>query len=116
MEPEGFSGRCTGESVPTVDSPWHSPEEAVPGPSVFPSGEPGVSGAQRPAGSTHRSTRGLRPPEPLERQAEFPSSDKTRPDSPLPTLHQTRLKRLSSSNSSMAILEKTPDELGSRVP
>ena len=32
---------------------------------------------QRPAGSTHSSTRGLRPPEQLERQAGFPSSDKT---------------------------------------
>ena len=42
---------------------------------------------QRPAGSTHSSTRGLRPPEQLERQAEFPSSDKTRPESPVPTLH-----------------------------
>ena len=41
---------------------------------------------QRPAGSTHSSTRGLRPPEQLERQAGFPSSDKTRPDSPVPTL------------------------------
>ena len=39
-----------------------------------------------PAGSTHSSTRVLRPPEQLERQAEFPSSDKTRPDSPVPTL------------------------------
>ena len=39
---------------------------------------------QRPAGSTHRSTRGLRPPEQLERPAGFPSSDKTRPDSPVP--------------------------------
>ena len=29
---------------------------------------------QRPAGSTHSSTRGLRPPEQLERQAEFHSS------------------------------------------
>ena len=34
----------------------------------------------------HSSTRGLRPPEHLERQAGFPSSDKTRPDSPVPTL------------------------------
>ena len=41
---------------------------------------------QRPAGSTHSSTRGLRPPEQLERPAGFPSSDKTRPDSPVPTL------------------------------
>ena len=32
---------------------------------------------QRPAGSTHSSTRGLRPPEQLERPAGFPSSDKT---------------------------------------
>ena len=39
-----------------------------------------------PAVSTHSSTRGLRLPEQLERQAEFPSSDKTRPDSPVPTL------------------------------
>ena len=41
---------------------------------------------QSPAGSTHSSTSGLRPPEQLERQAGFPSSDKTRPDSPVPTL------------------------------
>ena len=41
---------------------------------------------QRPAGSTHSSTRGLRPHEQLERPAGFPSSDKTRPDSPVPTL------------------------------
>ena len=41
---------------------------------------------QRPAGSTHSSTRGLRPPEQLERPAGFPSSDKTRSDSPVPTL------------------------------
>ena len=41
---------------------------------------------EKPAGSTRSSTRGLRPPERLERQAEFPSSDKTRPDSPVPTL------------------------------
>ena len=32
------------------------------------------------------SRRGLRPPEQLEREAGFPSSDKTRPDSPVPTL------------------------------
>ena len=41
---------------------------------------------QRPAGSTHSSTRGLSPSEQTERQAGFPSSDKTRPDSPVPTL------------------------------
>ena len=41
---------------------------------------------EKPAGSTHSSTRGLRPPERLERQVEFHSSDKTRPDSPVPTL------------------------------
>ena len=35
-----------------------------------------------PAGSTHSSTRGLRPPEQLERPAGFPSSDKRRPDLP----------------------------------
>ena len=45
-----------------------------------------VDRLQRPAGSTHSSTRGLRPPEQLERPAGFPSSDKTRPDSPVPTL------------------------------
>ena len=41
---------------------------------------------ETPAVSTQSSTRGLRVPEQLERQAEFPSSDKTRPDSPAPTL------------------------------
>ena len=41
---------------------------------------------ETPAGCTHSTTRGLRPPENLERQAEFPSSDKTRPDSPVPIL------------------------------
>ena len=39
-----------------------------------------------PAVSTHSSTRCLRHPEQFERQAEFPSSDKPRPDSPVPTL------------------------------
>ena len=34
----------------------------------------------------YSSTRGLRPPEQLERPAGFPSSDKTRHDSPDPTL------------------------------
>ena len=41
---------------------------------------------EKPTGSTHSSTRGLRLPEQLERQPEFHSSDKTRPDSPVPTL------------------------------
>ena len=41
---------------------------------------------QRPAGSTHSWTRGLRPPEQLERPAGCPSSVKTRPHSPVPTL------------------------------
>ena len=41
---------------------------------------------ERPAGSTHSSTRGLWPPEQLERQAGFPSSDKTRPDFPVPNV------------------------------
>ena len=50
-----------------TDTPVHRPETTV--------------------GSTHSSKRGLRPPEQLERQVEFPSSDKTRPDSPVPTLH-----------------------------
>ena len=40
------------------------------------------------ASSTHSSMRGLRPPEQLERPAGFPSSDKTRPDSPVPTLQR----------------------------
>ena len=35
---------------------------------------PEVHRPQRPAGSTHSSTRGLRPPEQLERPAGFPSS------------------------------------------
>lgn len=48
-----------------TDSPVHRPE--------------------KPAGSAHSSTRGLRPPERLERPAEFHSSDKPRPDSPVPT-------------------------------
>ena len=39
-----------------------------------------------PAGSTHSLSRALRPPEQLEKQAEFRYSDKTRPDSPVPTL------------------------------
>ena len=39
------------------------------------------------AGSTYSSTSDLLPHEQLERQAGFPSSDKTRPDSPVPTLH-----------------------------
>ena len=38
------------------------------------------------AGSTHRLSRALRPPERLKGQAEFRYSDKTRPDSPVPTL------------------------------
>ena len=41
---------------------------------------------ETPTGSTHSSTRGLRPPEQLENQAEFPSSEETRPDSPVQTL------------------------------
>ena len=45
-----------------------------------------VSRPEKPAVSTHSSTRCVRHPEQFERQAEFPSSDKTRPDSPVPTL------------------------------
>ena len=41
---------------------------------------------EKPAGSANCLRRGLRPPERIERQAEFTSSDKTRPDSPVPTL------------------------------
>ena len=41
---------------------------------------------ETPAGVTHSSTRGWRPPDQLERQAEFPSSDKTGPGSPVRTL------------------------------
>ena len=63
-----FEGNPVGEGTKRrgTDTPVHHPET--------------------PAGSIHSSTRGLRPPEQLERQAEFPSSDKTRPDSPVPTL------------------------------
>ena len=63
-----FEGNPVGEGTTRrgTDNPEHRPE--------------------KPAGSTHSSTRGLRPPERLERQAEFPSSDKTRPESPVPTL------------------------------
>ena len=39
-----------------------------------------------PAGSTHNLTRGLGPSEQLERPSGFPSSGKTRHDSPVPTL------------------------------
>ena len=39
-----------------------------------------------PAGSTYSWTRGLRLPEQLKRQPQFYSSDKTRHDSPVPTL------------------------------
>ena len=41
---------------------------------------------EKPAGSSHSSTRGLKLPEQLERKPEFHSSDKTRPDSHVPTL------------------------------
>ena len=41
---------------------------------------------EKPAGSTHSSTRGMRLPEQLKRQPQFYSSDKTRHDSPVPTL------------------------------
>ena len=41
---------------------------------------------ENPTGSTYSSTTGLSPLKQRERQAEFPSSDKTRPNSPLPTL------------------------------
>ena len=54
---------------------------------------------QRPPGSTHSSMRGLRPPEQLERPAGFPSSDKTRPDSPVPALQGPRGSALATSGS-----------------
>ena len=41
---------------------------------------------EKPTGSTQSSTRGLSPCVQLDRPAGFPSSDKTRPDSPVPTL------------------------------
>ena len=41
---------------------------------------------EKPAGTTHSSRSDLSPRERLERQAEFHYSDKTRPDSPVPTL------------------------------
>ena len=63
-----FEGKPVGEGTTRrgKDSPVHRPET--------------------PVGSTHSSKRGLRPPEQLERKVEFPSSDKMRPNSPLPTL------------------------------
>ena len=63
-----FEGNPVGDGTTRrgTDTPVHCPET--------------------PVGSTHSLKRGLRPPEQLERQAEFPSSDKTRPNSPLPTL------------------------------
>ena len=63
-----FEGHPVSEGTTRrgTDTPVHRPET------------PGVS--------TQSSTRGLRLTEQLERQAEFPSSDKTRPDSPAPTL------------------------------
>ena len=58
-----FEGSPVGEGTTRRDTvtPVHRPET--------------------PAGATHSSTRGWRPPEQLERQAEFPSSDKTGPGS-----------------------------------
>ena len=41
---------------------------------------------ENPTGSTYSSTTGLSPLKQRERQAEFPSSDKTRPEYPIPTL------------------------------
>ena len=41
---------------------------------------------RKPERSIHSSTRGLKPPEQLKRHAEFHSSDKTRPDSLVPTV------------------------------
>ena len=41
---------------------------------------------ENPAGSTYSSTTGLSPLKQRERQAEFTSSDKTRPQYPIPTL------------------------------
>ena len=63
-----FEGNPVGEGTTRrgTDTPAHHPE--------------------KPAGSTHSSKRGLRLPEQLERQPEFHSSDKTRHDSPVPTL------------------------------
>ena len=68
MPAHHFEGNPVDESTSRrgTDSPVHHPE--------------------KPAGSTHSSTRGLRLPEQLERQPEFHSSDKTRHDSPVPTL------------------------------
>ena len=66
-----FEGNPVAEGTTRrgIDNPMHHPE--------------------KPAGSTHSSTRGLRAHEHLERQEEFPSSEKTRPDSPVPTLQGT---------------------------
>ena len=46
-----------------------------------------VRRTEKPAVSTHSSTRCVRHPEHFERQAGFPSSDKTRPDSPVQIQH-----------------------------
>ena len=49
---------------------------------------------EKPAGSTHSLTRGMKLPEQLERQPEFHSSDKTRHDSPVPTLQEPCIRSL----------------------
>ena len=58
--------------------------ECGPGhsPSLSPTNEEALPRASAP----EPCSRGLRPPEQLERPAGFPSSDKTRPDSPVPIL------------------------------
>ena len=68
---------------------------------------------EKPTGSTHSSTRGLKPPEQLERQAEFHSSEKTRPDSPVPTLqgHCDRSQKWRGSLRFLRPLEMRPSSI-----
>ena len=68
---------------------------------------------ETPVVSTQSSTRGLRLPEQLERQAEFPSSDKTRPDSPAPTLqgHCCRSTKRRGSLRFLSPLEMRPSSI-----
>ena len=53
---------------------------------LTPRGSLAVHHPENPTGSTYSSTTGLSPLKQRERQAGFPSSDKTRPDFPVPTV------------------------------
>ena len=90
-----FEGNPVGEGTTRrgTDTPVHHPE--------------------KPAGSTHSSTRGLRLPEQLERQPEFHSSDKTRHDSPVPILQGpcSRSPKLRGSLKLLPPLEMRPSSI-----